>query len=125
MSLALDRRRPPAEADDQDLRASLESLFGKSTEDEPARLATLEGDLLRDLPLWRVQWPASPGCSQVYNVHVPHYTHMFTTLDAASTALGVPVAAAFEMVAERVGAHAWRTSNRGIVRHLTGTTYRT
>ena len=52
--------------------------------------AQLEGELIRDLPLWRVQWPASPGCSQVYNVHVPHYTHMFTTLDAASTALGVP-----------------------------------
>lgn len=79
-----------SEADDQDLRASLESLFGKSTEDEPARVATLEGDLLRDLPLWRVQWPASPGGSQVYNVHVPHYTHMFSTLDAASSALGVP-----------------------------------
>ena len=75
-----------------DVRASLESLFVQSAADdgEPAGAAQLEGELIKDLPLWRVQWPASPACSQVYNVHVPHYTHMFSTLDAASKELGVP-----------------------------------
>ena len=95
-------RRAPAiacssaqpEPDPADLRASLDRLFTLSVDpdddDGRAGAAQLEGELIRDLPLWRVQWPASPACSQVYNVHVPHYTHMFSTVDAASRALGVP-----------------------------------
>ena len=95
-------RRAPAiacssaqpEPDPADLRASLDRLFTLSVDPDDddgwAGAAQLEGELIRDLPLWRVQWPASPACSQVYNVHVPHYTHMFSTIDAASRALGVP-----------------------------------
>ena len=94
-------RRAPAiacssaqpEPDPADLRASLDRLFTLSVDPDDddgwAGAAQLEGELIRDLPLWRVQWPASPACSQVYNVHVPHYTHMFSTVDAASRALGV------------------------------------
>ena len=68
--------------DGADFRASLENIFVQSAADEdaPPGAAQLEGELIRNLPLWRVQWAASPGGSQVYNVHVPHYTHMFTTL---------------------------------------------
>ena len=68
--------------DGADFRASLENIFVQSAADEdaPPGAAQLEGELFRNLPLWRVQWAASPGGSQVYNVHVPHYTHMFTTL---------------------------------------------
>lgn len=32
------------------------------------------------LPLWRVQWISLPAHNEVLNVHVPHYTHMFTEL---------------------------------------------
>lgn len=37
----------------------------------------LEGTVLRDVPLWRVQWTELPGYNVVLNCHVPHYTHMF------------------------------------------------
>ncbi len=33
-----------------------------------------------NLPLWRVQWAALPGCTETLNVHVPHYAHMFMQL---------------------------------------------
>lgn len=33
--------------------------------------------IIRDLPLWRVQWTELPGFQNVLNVHVPHYTNMF------------------------------------------------
>mmetsp|Transcript_7145 Transcript_7145/g.14086 ORF Transcript_7145/g.14086 Transcript_7145/m.14086 type:complete len:632 (-) Transcript_7145:767-2662(-) len=33
--------------------------------------------LIKDLPLWRVQWRELPGSQNILNVHVPHYTNMF------------------------------------------------
>lgn len=33
--------------------------------------------IIKDLPLWRVQWTELPGYQNVLNVHVPHYTNMF------------------------------------------------
>jgi len=33
--------------------------------------------IIRDLPLWRVQWTELPGSQNVLNVHVAHYTNMF------------------------------------------------
>lgn len=33
--------------------------------------------IIKDLPLWRVQWTELPGFQNVLNVHVAHYTNMF------------------------------------------------
>ncbi len=33
--------------------------------------------ILRDVPLWRVQWTELPGMQNVLNVWQPHYTNMF------------------------------------------------
>ena len=33
--------------------------------------------IMKELPLWRVQWTELPGYQNVLNVHVPHYTNMF------------------------------------------------
>ena len=33
--------------------------------------------IMKDLPLWRVQWTELPGFQNVLNVHVAHYTNMF------------------------------------------------
>jgi len=53
-------------------------------EDEAAVAAATAADgapwVLRDLPLWRVQWVALPGFLMRYHVHVPHYCHMFEGL---------------------------------------------
>jgi hypothetical protein len=47
----------------------------------PATLSAADGPLLlRDLPLWRVQWAALPGSREALHVHVPHYTSMFERL---------------------------------------------
>ena len=70
-------------ASDDD-RASLERLFAADEPDRPA--PRLRGDIIEDLPLWRVQWPMLPGLNEVLNVHVPHYTHMFSQLQEAATA---------------------------------------
>ena len=67
-----------------DDRASLERLFAAAEPDRPA--PRLRGDVIEDLPLWRVQWPTLPGLNEVLNVHVPHYTHMFSQLQEAATA---------------------------------------
>ena len=64
---------------DRDLRASLENSFAQSTEG-PAKVPTVEGELLRDLPLWRVQWTALPGHVQFLHVHVPQNCDMFESL---------------------------------------------
>lgn len=39
----------------------------------PSRGSTI----IKDLPLWRVQWTELPGFQNVLNVHVAHYTNMF------------------------------------------------
>ena len=33
--------------------------------------------IIKDLPLWRVQWTELPGFQNTLNVHVAHYTNMF------------------------------------------------
>ena len=48
----------------------------------------LPTSVLRDLPLWRVQWVALPGHVQCLNVHVPHYCDMFERLVASAGGLG-------------------------------------
>lgn len=35
------------------------------------------GGVLRNIPLWRVQWTELPGRTNVLSVHEPMYTHMF------------------------------------------------
>ena len=39
-----------------------------------------DASVIRNLPLWRVQWTELPGYQNVLNVHVAHYTHMFRKL---------------------------------------------
>ena len=71
-------------------RAALERLF-RVADAEGGSAAAVASSTLRedgvitDLPLWRVQWSVLPGFNQLLNVHVPHYTHMFSQLaDAPS-----------------------------------------
>lgn len=54
---------------DADTRVELEG--------EATATTTPSTTVLRDLPLWRVQWRELPGSQNVLNVHVPHYTNMF------------------------------------------------
>ena len=61
-------------------RAALERLF-REGDDNTA--ATSRPGVITDLPLWRVQWPVLPGFNSALNVHVPHYTHMFSGLVAS------------------------------------------
>ncbi|KAI3437687.1 hypothetical protein D9Q98_000136 [Chlorella vulgaris] len=75
---------------DADLRRLLNELYfaPSAPKDEdaaeppsPATLSAADGPLLlRDLPLWRVQWAALPGSREALHVHVPHYTSMFERL---------------------------------------------
>jgi Lon protease-like protein len=61
-------------------REMLNSLFRAAPSDrganEPARCA----HEFPSLPLWRTQWVSLPAHNELLNVHVPHYTHMFTEL---------------------------------------------
>lgn len=69
------------EADSAELsrqrRALLNSLFREAPV-ETSRCA----HQFPSLPLWRVQWASLPAHNELLNVHVPHYTHMFTELMA-------------------------------------------
>jgi Lon protease-like protein len=58
-----------------DLVRQLEKSFYQN---EDVVLSPSEGTtIMKDLPLWRVQWTELPGFQNVLNVHVPHYTNMF------------------------------------------------
>ena len=58
-----------------DLVRSLQRSFYA---DDEAGIVEDAGDgLLRNVPLWRVQWTELPGYQNVLHVHVAHYTHMF------------------------------------------------
>ncbi len=41
--------------------------------------------IIKDLPLWRVQWTELPGFQNVLNVHVAHYTNMFNKIIHSNT----------------------------------------
>ena len=46
--------------------------------DEQAIKAPEKGcTVMKQVPLWRVQWTELPGFQNILNVHVPHYTNMF------------------------------------------------
>ena len=74
----------PNEEDEEELARkmalvrSLQSAYYKSNSTAPS----LEKDsgILRNLPLWRVQWTELPGRSNILNVHEPIYTNMFETI---------------------------------------------
>lgn len=53
--------------------------FGDESSTKAAKVCEASGEI-KGLPLWRVQWNAIPGCREVYNVHVPHYTNMFESI---------------------------------------------
>ena len=74
-------------AEEPAARAQLERLFrsGSTAEVATAEHAPAPPGVLLDLPLWRVQWVALPGHSQVLHVHVPHYVHLFELLVSSST----------------------------------------
>ena len=91
--------QPPAGDNGRQLREQakrLEHLFhGPAASDDasggPATRAAADAPaalrapaLLRDLPLWRVQWAVLPGFQEVLHVHVPHYC------DALSRVLAGP-----------------------------------
>ncbi|KAL3930164.1 MAG: hypothetical protein SGPRY_001661, partial [Prymnesium sp.] len=64
--------------DAQDRLALERMLRMDETSSAPPQLE--EGGVLRDVALWRVQWSLLPGFNQLLNVHVPHYTNMFSQL---------------------------------------------
>ena len=58
---------------------SLQSAYYQSSSSEPTVLEKDTG-IMRNLPLWRVQWTELPGRSNVLNVHEGIYTNMYETL---------------------------------------------
>jgi Lon protease-like protein len=58
---------------------SLQSAYYQSNSAEPTVLEKKTG-IMRNLPLWRVQWTELPGRSNVLNVHEGIYTNLFETL---------------------------------------------
>jgi Lon protease-like protein len=58
---------------------SLQSVYYQSSSSEPTVLEKTTG-IMRNLPLWRVQWTELPGRSNVLNVHEGQYTNMFETI---------------------------------------------
>jgi len=71
--------------DDQDMERkmelvrSLQSAYYQSSTVEPTVLERDTG-IMRNLPLWRVQWTELPGRSNVLNVHEGIYTNMYETI---------------------------------------------
>lgn len=57
---------------------ALQSAYYQSDTSTAPTLDTASG-ILRNLPLWRVQWTELPGRSNVLNVHEGIYTNMFET----------------------------------------------
>lgn len=56
--------------------------------DEEAVTAPGKGcTIMKQVPLWRVQWTELPGFQNVLNVHVPHYTNMFQKILSSNTTL--------------------------------------
>lgn len=60
-----------------DVVRSLQSSYYKSSPDSSAPSLDEDGLIMRDLPLWRVQWTELPGRSNLLNVHDATYTNMF------------------------------------------------
>lgn len=58
---------------------SLQSVYYQSNTVEPTVLERDTG-IMRNLPLWRVQWTELLGRSNVLNVHEAIYTNMFETI---------------------------------------------
>lgn len=89
------RAEPPGDYDGGSIRSQvkeLERLFrieaapeGEDSQQDrggvqaPEPCSPLPG-VIRDLPLWRVQWAVLPGYQEVLHVHVPHYVDMFGRL---------------------------------------------
>jgi Lon protease-like protein len=69
----------------RDQARRLDRLFRASDPAPPAAAAAALGGgggagLLRDLPLWRVQWAVLPSFQEVIHVHVPHYCAMLASV---------------------------------------------
>ena len=58
---------------------SLQNAYYQNSATEPTILERDTG-ILRNVPLWRVQWTELPGRSNVLNVHEGTYTNMFETI---------------------------------------------
>ena len=70
----------PVACDFSSQRAALEKAFFTAADDTVATQEDHSAGVLRDLPLWRVQWTCLPGHNQLLHVHVPHYCHMFESM---------------------------------------------
>lgn len=46
-------------------------------DEKPVKAPEKGSSLMKEVPLWRVQWTELPGFQNVLHVHVPHYTNMF------------------------------------------------
>jgi len=68
------------EAETSEAGSEAASAGGGSPASLRARAPLLPRHLFQSLPLWRVQWVTLPAFNELLNVHVPHYTHMFTKL---------------------------------------------
>jgi hypothetical protein len=57
--------------------SSTSSENDNDNDDEKDNNDETDFTIIKNLPLWRVQWTELPGSQNILNVHVPHYTNMF------------------------------------------------
>jgi hypothetical protein len=78
-SLSLSASPEDENAEDREARMDMVRQLQKSFyQNEDVILPPERGStIIKDLPLWRVQWTELPGFQNVLNVHVAHYTNMF------------------------------------------------
>lgn len=78
-SLSLSASPEDESAEDREARMDMVRQLQKSFyQNEDVILPPERGStIIKDLPLWRVQWTELPGFQNVLNVHVAHYTNMF------------------------------------------------